>query len=178
MTQAVYQWVRNLAVYYIVLTAAIQVMPDQKYGRYIRYFMGVLLILIVTAPLLGLLHLDSAMDARFRQELLEEEFLNSRWGQLYGKYGDSSYYIEAYEQEMESQIKESLEPVLGQGYGIREIQAEMGLDEENEKFVVLSVQIFLTGAENAQMREKVEDELAGTYGIPGEKVGIFFEKMG
>ena len=70
MTQAIYQWVRNLAVYYIVLEAVIHVMPSQQYGRYIRYFMGVLLILIITSPLLNLLNLDSTMNARFRRELL------------------------------------------------------------------------------------------------------------
>lgn len=178
MTQAVYQWVRNLAVYYIVLTAVIQVMPNRQYGSYIRYFMGVLLILIITSPLLELLHLDGVMDARFRQELLEEEFLNSRWGQVYGEYAGSGYYIEAYEQEMENQMQESLEHILGQGFEIREIHVKIELDEESREFVVSSVQILLAGAENGQMREKVEDELAGTYEIPGEKVEIFFEKVG
>ena len=178
MTQAIYQWVRNLAVYYIVLEAVIHVMPSQPYGRYIRSFMGVLLILIITSPLLNLLNLDSTMNARFRRELLEEEFLNSRWGQVYGEYADSEYYIEAYEREMESLMGESLEEILGKGCEIREIHVEMELDEESQKLGAASVQIRLSGAENSQLRERVENELAGTYEIPGEKVEILFEKVG
>lgn len=178
MTQAIYQWVRNLAVYYIILEAVIHVMPSRQYEKYIRSFMGVLLILIITSPLLNLLKLDSAMNARFRRELLEEEFLNSRWGQIYGEYTDEEYYIEAYEREMEKQVQESLEHVLGKGCEIREIQVEMELDEKSQKLDAVSVQILLAGAENSQLREKVENELAGTYEIPGEKVEVLFEKMG
>ena len=125
MAREIYQWVRNLAVYYIVLTAVIQVMPGKAYGRYIRYFMGVLLILIMTSPLLGLFNLDSRVNAQFRQELLEEEFLNSRWGQLYGEYEDSGYYIEAYEREMENQMREFLEQILGKACEVKEIKVEM-----------------------------------------------------
>lgn len=178
MTQTIYQWVRNLAVYYIVLTAVIQVLPGRAYGRYIRYFMGVLLILIMTSPLLGLLQLDGRMEARFRQELLEEEFLNSRWGQLHGNYGDSGYYIEAYEREMEKQIGDFLGQLLGKSCEVREIKVEMEFVEETQKLEASSVRIVLSGAENSQMREKVEHELAGTYAIPGENLEIFFEKMG
>lgn len=178
MTQAVYQWVRNLAVYYIVLEAVIHVMPSQQYGRYIRYFMGVLLILIITSPLLNLLNLDSTMNAWFKRELLEEEFLNSRWGQMYGENTDSGYYIEAYEREMEKQMGEFLENILGKGCEIREIHVEIEFEEESQKLDAKSVQIVLAGAENVQLRERVENELAGTYEIPGEKVEILFEKMG
>lgn len=178
MTQAIYQWVRNLAVYYIVLNAVLHVMPNRQYETYIRYFMGVLLILIITSPLLNLLKLDSSMNARFRQEILENEFLNSRWGQVYGEYSDSAYYIEAYEREMEEQMKEFLEDVLGEGGEIREIRIQIELEEESQKLAVTSAQIMMAGAENGQLRERVENELAGTYEIPGEKVQVFFEKVG
>lgn len=54
MAQEIYQWARNLAVYYIILTALMHIMPDPRYSRYVRSFMGILLILIVTSPLFGL----------------------------------------------------------------------------------------------------------------------------
>lgn len=177
MTQAVYQWVRNLAVYYIVLTAAMHLMPSRQYGTYIRYFMGVLLVLILTSPLLGLLRLDEAMDAQFRRELLEEEFFSSRWGQMYGEGADSGYYMEAYEKEMENQIGGFLENILG-GCEVRQVHVDMDREEDSGGLYIASVRIILAGVENDRIRERVEHELAGTYEIPGEKVEVIFEKVG
>ena len=85
MAQEIYQWARNLAVYYIILTALMHIMPDPRYSRYVRSFMGILLILIVTSPLLNLLHLEEQMDGLFHKKILEEEFAQPSWGQVQGE---------------------------------------------------------------------------------------------
>ena len=38
MKEIVYQWVKNLAVFYILLTVVLHLMPDKKYDRYVRHF--------------------------------------------------------------------------------------------------------------------------------------------
>lgn len=177
MTQAVYQWVRNLAVYYIILTALMHIMPSSQYGRYIRYFMGILLILIISSPLFNLLHLKEQMNGLFQKKMLEEEFLNPQWGQGQEETA-RDYYLQAYEQEVADQIKKSLEKMLGEGCEVLEVRVYMQAEEESQEFAVAQVQIWLSGAEHDQIRERVEHELAGTYEISGEKVGIFFEEVG
>ncbi len=177
MTQALYQWVRNLAVYYIILTALTHILPGSQYGRYIRYFMGILLILIISSPLLNLLHLKEQMNGLFQKKMLEEEFLNPQWGE---QQGDAArdYYLQAYEREVAEQIGKSLEKILGEGCEILEIQVHIQAEEQSREFAIAGIQIWLSGAEHEQIRERVEHELAGAYGITGEKVGIFFEEMG
>ncbi len=54
MKAEIYQWVRILATFYILFTAVLQLMPDRKYERYIRSFMGLLLIYILSVPLLSI----------------------------------------------------------------------------------------------------------------------------
>lgn len=176
MTQTVYQWVRNLAVYYILLTAVMQVIPVQ-YGKYIRYFMGLLLILILSSPVLNLWNLKERVTELFREKILEEEYLGSQWAQAHGEGGDSEYYVEAYEQEMEQQLQETLEGIVEDSCGIRQIRVQMGVAEETQELSIESVQVWLEGAENPQMRESVENELSRIYGIPGEKVALFFEEL-
>lgn len=177
MTQAVYQWVRNLAVYYIILTALMHIMPGSQYSKYIRYFMGILLILIISSPLLNLLHLKEQMNGLFQKKMLEEEFLNPQWGQQQGNTA-RDYYLQAYEQEVAEQIKKSLEKILGEVCEILEIRVYMEAEEESQEFTIARIQIWLSGAEHDQIRERVENELAGAYEISGEKVEIFFEEMG
>lgn len=178
MTQAVYQWVRNLAVYYIVLTALTHLMPNSQYGRYIRYFMGILLILILSSPLLNLLHLEERMNGLFHKEMLEEEFSQPLWGQMSGEEAAREYYLQAYERETAERIRESLQNLLGDGCTVLEVRVHMEMEGDLKELHVAAVQVWLSGAENEQMREGVENELAGSYELSGGKVGIFFEEMG
>lgn len=178
MAQEVYQWARNLAVYYIVLTALMHIMPNAQYGRYIRSFMGIILILIVASPLLNLLHLDEQMDSLFHKKMLEEEFMQPQWGQTQGEETAREYYLRAYEQEIAGQIRGSLEDILEGSCEILEVRVHVETTESDQGLHVAQVQVWLSGAENIRMRERVEHELAGAYEITGEKVELFFENMG
>ncbi len=173
MTQAVYQWVRNLAVYYIVLTALTHIMPNSQYGRYIRYFMGVLLLLILASPLFHLLHLEERMSELFHKKTLEQEF----WQPQENEMQAQEYYLQAYEQEVADKIRESLQEITGEGCEILEVRVRMELDGDRRLFVA-AVQIWLSGAENQRMRERVENELGESYEITGERLELFFEEMG
>lgn len=177
MTQAVYQWVRNLAVYYIILTALMHIMPNSQYGRYIRYFMGILLILILASPLFHLMHLEDRMDELFQKKELEEEFWNWQNAQTPGETAAQEYYLEAYEREAAERIRKSLEEILENGCRVLEVRVRMGM-EGDEGLRVESVQIWLSGAENQHMRERVENELGESYEITGERLELFFEEMG
>ena len=178
MAQEVYQWARNLAVYYIILTALMHIMPNAQYGRYIRSFMGILLVLIVASPLLSLLGLEEHMDSLFHKKMLEEEFLQPPQGQAQGEGTVLDYYLRAYEREVAGQIRESLEEILKGSCEILEIRVHMETDETTRELQVAWVQVWLSGVENIQMRERVEHELAGAYKITGEKVELFFEDRG
>lgn len=52
MKESFYQWVKTLAVFYILFSAVLHLIPDSKYERYIRSFMGLLLIYILCTPVL------------------------------------------------------------------------------------------------------------------------------
>ena len=50
MREDIYQWMKSLAVFYLFFTAVLQLVPDRKYERYVRSFMGVLLIYMLCTP--------------------------------------------------------------------------------------------------------------------------------
>ena len=47
MREDIYQWMKSLAVFYLFFTAVLQLVPDRKYERYVRSFMGLLLLMYV-----------------------------------------------------------------------------------------------------------------------------------
>ena len=52
MREEIYQWMKGLAVFYLFFTAVLQLVPDRKYERYVRSFMGLLLIYMLCTPCL------------------------------------------------------------------------------------------------------------------------------
>ena len=46
------EWVKNLAVYFIFLSALLHFLPEGEERKYIRFYMGILLILLILRPFL------------------------------------------------------------------------------------------------------------------------------
>ena len=55
MKEALYSWIKCLAIFYILLTMLIHLVPTEKYQRHVRFFMGLLLIVMLMTPLLSIL---------------------------------------------------------------------------------------------------------------------------
>ena len=54
MLEEIYRWIQNISVYLIVMAAVMHAIPGKDYGKYIRFFSGLVLILMLSSPLLRL----------------------------------------------------------------------------------------------------------------------------
>ncbi|MFR1114317.1 MAG: stage III sporulation protein AF [Blautia sp.] len=73
MRETIYEWMKNLAVFYLFFTAVMNFLPDGAYGKYIRHFLGLLLILLLATPILQIFHLQDVMDQKFLDNSRKEE---------------------------------------------------------------------------------------------------------
>ena len=73
MKEELYLWIRNLAVFYIFFTAVLNLIPDQKYEKYVRFFMGLLLIFMMSTPDKWWLYKERQDD---RQEKCSQKYEN------------------------------------------------------------------------------------------------------
>ena len=103
MKEEIYQWVKTLSVFYIVFSAVLHLIPDSKYERYIRSFMGLLLIYILLTPVFSLLGSGEKMIEDFRlnyqKELNSLETVNTENLQ-------ALYLQENYSRELKKEISE------------------------------------------------------------------------
>ena len=54
MLEELYGWIQNIAVYLIVTSAIMHAIPGKEYEKYVRFFSGLVLILLLFTPLLKL----------------------------------------------------------------------------------------------------------------------------
>lgn len=106
MKEELYQWVKNLAVFYIVFTAVLHLIPDSKYERFVRAFMGLLLIFMLSTPMFVLLGKGREMAETFSSFYQQEnEFLHQQ-----ERENLQQIYLEkGYAREIEQNIKSCLE---------------------------------------------------------------------
>ena len=152
MKAEIYQWVRILATFYILFTAVLQLMPDRKYERYIRSFMGLLSFLRGSREMIG----DFADYYNEEVHLLEQKETQDLQG----------FYIrKGFRQELASQIAKKCEDA-----GIK-IQ-ETIVDIEGE---TISVELKADQNMDGEQERRIQDELRQSFGIEEQNIRIFAE---
>ena len=105
MKAEIYSWIKNLAVFYILLTTVVHLVPDKKYERYVRLFMGLLLIFMLITPVFALLGKGEKLLADF-QLYYEEETAVMKEKELSNL--QEIYLKKGWQWEIEEKIRDSL----------------------------------------------------------------------
>ncbi len=70
---AVYGWVKSILFFLILMSLLETLLPSKAYGKYIRFFAGIVLILIAVRPLLDGLQLEEAIRGSFERFQFQAE---------------------------------------------------------------------------------------------------------
>lgn len=85
-----YEWVRNLVYFLIGTSLLLQLLPDRPNKKYLRFFIGLMLMVLMTKPALEFLH----MKATFTTFYLENEIEQNR-----KEMEDAARYLETLTKE-------------------------------------------------------------------------------
>lgn len=72
MLEYIYEWMQNIA-YYLVIVVAVLQMAGESYKKYIRFFAGLILILMLSGPILKLFGMTEFQNEQYREQLEEIE---------------------------------------------------------------------------------------------------------
>lgn len=73
MIAFIYEWMENIAFYLVILVAIMQMIPQNSYQKYIRFFAGMILILILAGPILKLFGMTQFHTMEYQNVLQEIE---------------------------------------------------------------------------------------------------------
>ena len=83
MFQYIYQWMIQATFYLVIFTAVMQLLPNGNYQKYVHFFTGLIMILLILTPAMKLLG-------------MERTFI-----QLYQEYQEESTFFMEEQQEVE-----------------------------------------------------------------------------
>lgn len=78
MLTYLYEWIENIAFYMVIITVAMQMIPNNSYKKYIRFFTGLILILMLANPILKIFGMEQELQefyksAEYQQKVKEIE---------------------------------------------------------------------------------------------------------
>ena len=152
MKEELYQWVRNMAVFYILFTAILNLVPDKKYEKYVRFFMGLLLIFMMSTPIFSLFGKGQELTGNFQVYLSRE---NKAKEEKELENLQKAYLEKGYETELGKKIQETL-----QKKGIEIQGVKVNIEGEQIQVVVIT-------GENVTQEQKgrIADELVEEWGL-------------
>ncbi len=73
MFEYLYEWMQNIAFYMIMVTFIMHVIPNSDYKRYIRFFTGLVLAVMLAAPVLKLFGMGDVWQNLYGNETYQEQ---------------------------------------------------------------------------------------------------------
>lgn len=147
MKEFIYGWIQDIAFYTLLMEVVLHVLPEQGQKKYLQFFMGIVLIILVISPMLSAAGLDRQLDETYarqtydqelqefqqRQQEIEEEYER----RLEERVEEAAGELEALEENAERQEtagggqEQEAEQEGEDGVEIPEIRVEIGESEED-----------------------------------------------
>lgn len=69
-----YDWVQNIAVYLVLMTAIIQAIPSKEYGPYVKFYMGLVVVLMLCTPIIKVFGIEERVNVSYSAKKYRMEF--------------------------------------------------------------------------------------------------------
>ncbi len=73
MFEFIYEWMRSLAYYMVLMTAVLQVIPNKQYKKYIQFYMGLIIVLMLCSPIIKMLGMEENFWTLYQTNVYELE---------------------------------------------------------------------------------------------------------
>lgn len=110
MFSYLYEWIMNISFYMVMVTAVMHVIPNSGYKRYIRFFTGLVLVVMLSDPFLKLLGTGNLWQNLYDSPVYREQV---------EKMEQAAKYLDKMPEDFEDRINYS-----------QDIEASLKQDEE------------------------------------------------
>lgn len=156
------EWIQNIVVFLLFMTLIGQVVPSEKYQKYVRLTMGMILIFVMLMPLTEFFGMDVRMYQNFIQESLHISAMDAK---ISGQMFDSEkYYNESYR----TMVCETIEAYFEENsMNVAYCKVDINEDRESENYgAICSIEVGLF------QKDKIVEQDSKKEGVRIEKIQI------
>ena len=121
MKELLFGWIQDIAFYTLLMVVVLHVLPEKNQRKYLQFFMGIVLMILVISPFLTALGLEQQLDETYARQTYDrelQEFLRKQ---------------EAIEEEYQRHLEEKLYEARDEAESLKEEQREEKQQEEQQE---------------------------------------------
>ncbi|GHU45235.1 hypothetical protein FACS1894111_13420 [Clostridia bacterium] len=176
----IYGWVKNIVCFYLFFTAVLQLLPKSNYQKYVRFFGGLLLTILLLSPIVSFFHKS---DNLLYTISLENFWQEQKSLQLDTEKMDALQKT-AYRSQYEDAMAEDVSVLAkGAGFSVEEVQVHLGTEYQVEEIKLSlsrkegGIYIKRAGISDNSAEypeaEKLREKLKGLYQIEDSQIRIY-----
>ncbi|MDO4327040.1 MAG: stage III sporulation protein AF [bacterium] len=124
-------WVQNIAYYMIFMTVVLSLLPAKQYEKYVRFFAGIILILLVIKPFLGGLRLEDEISHFYQEFSLKQDTAELEQKILGVEQQQKKMILAQYEAAVREDIRQMAD---SSGFSVRELEVSVCEEEGEDGF--------------------------------------------
>ena len=126
MKEFIFGWIQDIAFYTLLMEVVLHVLPEQGQKKYLQFFMGIVLIILVISPALSAAGLGRQLDESYGRQTYDQELQEFQERQ------------KAIEEEYERRLEERVEEAAGE---LEELEQEGEKQEEKDGIEIPEIRI-------------------------------------
>ena len=154
------EWIQNIVIFLLITAMAGQLIPDEKYKKYVRLTMGLLLIMVILMPLTRL----TGMDERFYQNFIRENFRISAEDARSGSavFQEDTQFTEGYKNTVSREVTAYFE---AEAMEVSYCEVDMNADSSDEAFgEIYGLRVGILPRDRAETEdEKEREDIEGVH---------------
>lgn len=123
--EIIYNWVKNIVCFYIFMAVILHLLPRESYQKYVRFFSGILLTILVAAPVLSLFGKEEVLMQKISQAGFFQELDNVKLDTKHLEQAQKKAYVQEYERAIEMDVGR-----IAEGMGMEALWTNVQLSEE------------------------------------------------
>lgn len=73
MKELLFGWIQDIAFYTLLMVVVLHVLPEKNQRKYLQFFMGIVLMILVISPFLTALGLEQQLDETYARQTYDRE---------------------------------------------------------------------------------------------------------
>lgn len=147
-----YEWVKNIVIYLILITVVMNLLGKSSYKKYIGIFTGMILVILILSPIIKLFNVEDSFSHYFdvNNFIVEAEDISNRLVEV--EEGRNKFVIEEYKEKIKDQIRQIAE---GENMFLMNSDIDIYDNREDENYgKIKSIELYLS-----YFRESEVDEI-------------------
>lgn len=122
--EVIYTWVKNIVCFYIFMAIILHLLPKESYRKYVRFFSGMLLTILVATPALSIFGKEEVLMQKISQAGFFQELDNMKLDTEHLEEAQKEIYVQEYEKAIGMDVSR-----IAEGKGMYTLWVQVGMSE-------------------------------------------------